>query len=276
MNWRLNYVNHPRARPMGADLVLAARRQDGSEFPVDVSLSPLTTDDGLLVLAAVRDVTDRKRFEQELARQALHDPLTGLPNRQLLIDRLDVALARQVRDGGDTGVLYADLDHFKWVNDSLGHDRGDVLLIQVADRLTAAVRGTDTVSRFGGDEFVIVLDAISSPEEAELVAQRCAEAVARPMTLDDTEINQMVSIGVTTCRSGQQCLRTRWCAKPTKLCIRPSNTDGRTMRLSARWLARRSLTPSKRRSGSAVRSPTVSSFSTTNRRSTSSASTLSR
>ena len=200
---RLEYFQDPQPRPMGADLELAARRQDGSEFPVDVSLSPLQTEQGLLVLASIRDVTERRRFEEKLAFQAMHDPLTGLPNRQLLMDRLRQALARQARHRGDVGLLYVDIDHFKWVNDSRGHGAGDSLLVSVGQRLQQVSRDEDTVARVGGDEFIIVFDDVDGEEESFRLAERCARAVSRPVLLGGDEVVVTVSIGIAVSFGGE-------------------------------------------------------------------------
>jgi diguanylate cyclase (GGDEF)-like protein/PAS domain S-box-containing protein len=129
-------------------------------------------------------VVERQRAELALAQQALHDPLTGLANRSLLVDRLSRGLSRLQRDRHQLAVLFLDLDDFKMINDSLGHDIGDAVLVAVADRLRAVARDGDTVARFGGDEFVIVCDELSSEDEAVNIAERVARAVAEPLDLE--------------------------------------------------------------------------------------------
>ncbi len=143
----------------------------------------------------LQDITRRKRIEDELAHQALHDSLTGLPNRALLADRLERSLALSQRKATRVGVLFLDLDHFKVVNDSLGHTVGDEVLRLVGERFTAAIRPGDTVARFGGDEFVIVSDDISILE-CQQIAKRLLDALAVPYLVADHELNVTASVGI--------------------------------------------------------------------------------
>ncbi len=151
---------------------------------------------GLGALVTHTDITGRKRVEMQLEHQALHDPLTGLPNRTLFLDRLSLALARMERSPTTVAVLFIDLDRFKVVNDSLGHDAGDRLLAAVAGRLRAAVRPGDTAARFGGDEFTVLCEGMTSEHDAVLVAERISDAVLRPFTLEEGEACLSSSIGI--------------------------------------------------------------------------------
>jgi diguanylate cyclase (GGDEF)-like protein/PAS domain S-box-containing protein len=149
------------------------------------------------------EVTERKQVEGRLLHQALHDPLTGLPNRHLFMERLGAALIRYHRsDGYLFAVLFLDLDRFKVVNDSLGHHVGDELLQVVGDRLRASVRTGDTVARFGGDEFAVLLEELESLDEATHIAERLGQAVAAPINLSGYEVFSSASIGIALCSSG--------------------------------------------------------------------------
>jgi diguanylate cyclase (GGDEF)-like protein/PAS domain S-box-containing protein len=150
------------------------------------------------VVGSQTDVTDRKRAEQRLQHDALHDALTGLPNRVLFVDRLDQAIRRAQRatPQAAAAVLFLDLDRFKLVNDSLGHQAGDRLLIAVARRLESAVRPPDTVARLGGDEFTVLLDGVSDAHEASLVAERVHQTLRAPFHIAERELFVDASIGI--------------------------------------------------------------------------------
>ncbi len=148
---------------------------------------------GILVVG--RDITEQRSREQELTRAAAHDTLTGLPNRALLSARLEQALAQTRRGGQGFAVAVADLDGFKRINDSLGHGVGDALLTQVAARLKAELRGVDTVARVGGDEFVLVLPEIETPEQADAVARRLTESMQTPFLVGEHTQFVTISIG---------------------------------------------------------------------------------
>ena len=151
-----------------------------------------------------RDTSERKAFEEQLARHAFQDALTGLANRRLLLDHLDHALLQADRTGSQVAVLFCDIDRFKLVNDNLGHQVGDELLRVIGDRLRRAVRPGDTLSRFGGDEFVVLLEGVASPGEAADVADAILEALRDPITLSaGHEVVATVSIGVALSEYGK-------------------------------------------------------------------------
>jgi len=149
-----------------------------------------------MVAETLASVIQRKRAEEQLEQLAHSDSLTGLPNRPLFFDRLEQVLALARRHKQKFAVLFLDLDHFKEVNDSLGHDAGDVLLRNVAARLLACVREADTVARMGGDEFTIILTDVGLPEGAETVAKKALETITRPFNISGNESNVGTSIGI--------------------------------------------------------------------------------
>jgi diguanylate cyclase (GGDEF)-like protein/PAS domain S-box-containing protein len=143
----------------------------------------------------IHDVSARRRVEEELAHQALHDPLTGLPNRVLFTDRLQQALVRQLRNGHHVAVLFIDLDRFKLINDGLGHVAGDAVLCEAARRLDAAARAQDTVSRFGGDEFTVLCEDVTTASATE-IAERLLSDLSEPFEYDGQELHLGASVGV--------------------------------------------------------------------------------
>lgn len=145
---------------------------------------------------SAQDITERKRMEDEVRKLALYDPLTGLPNRLLFREELDRAMRRAQRNGTMLGVLFLDLDKFKRINDSLGHDNGDQLLREISTRLRESARGEEIVARFGGDEFTMLIGPLKNAEEASRVAQRIVRAFAEPVQLKGQELFASTSIGI--------------------------------------------------------------------------------
>ena len=170
-----NFTNRYRHRDGSWRWLLWSARRDGDTW-----------------YAAAKDVTDRMWLE----RQALHDPLTRLPNRLLLMDRARQALARLHRSDGVVAMLFIDLDKFKAVNDNLGHDVGDRLLVAVSERLAELMRDSDTVARLGGDEFVILAEDIENDAEALALAERVLDALEEPFPLGSAEVAMLASVGV--------------------------------------------------------------------------------
>ena len=178
------------------------QRGDGTTFNAWLTFSPVHKSDGPVTGVAViaRDISDRKRLEEELAHQALHDALTGLPNRVLFQDRLHQSLYRDSRpkrrQTGQHAVLFIDLDDFKVINDTLGHRIGDDLLVAMARRLEECLRAGDTAARLGGDEFTVLLENVAGIEDAERAADRILDELRQPFELDGHQVVVTASIGI--------------------------------------------------------------------------------
>ena len=174
------------------------RSKRGALYWFDTSIVPLKDEDGHIhrYISIRIDVTERKKTEERMAHMGTHDGLTGLPNRILLQDRIKQALAHDRRYGTCAAVIFIDLDQFKVINDSLGHDIGDLLLIDVASRLLSCVREEDTVARQGGDEFIILLPNIPHAEHAETVGNTILKAIVRPYQIQGNELHISASIGI--------------------------------------------------------------------------------
>ncbi len=203
-NARRSFLRLLEGTSQRESLVVRLRDSDGVWRWVEVVGTNLVGEPtiGGLVLNS-RDITDRKQLEDELVAQALRDPLTGLGNRRLFADRVAHALDRQRRKPESVAVLLLDLDHFKFVNDTLGHAKGDALLVAVANRLQLVVRAGDTVARLGGDEFAVLLEDLTLEDEADATAVRILHALDRPFILDDREVFVRASIGIAWAAEGQ-------------------------------------------------------------------------
>ncbi len=162
-------------------------------FPQEISLTAIENGG---TIAIVRDITERTHAEEQIKHLAYHDALTSLPNRLLFKDRLVVAISHALREKGKLGILFLDLDHFKVINDSLGHNVGDRLLQEVAKRIQSTLRESDTVARLGGDEFTVLLPDLENPEDAVRVAQKLLEVIRFPLHLEGHDFEITTSIGI--------------------------------------------------------------------------------
>jgi len=219
------------------------RRKNGEVYFQHLSIAALPAGhqgEGAFV-ATFSDITQRKVDEELILHQASHDPLTDLPNRRTFEDRLEMSLAGADRHQRIFALLYLDLDHFKEVNDSLGHAAGDTLLTQATRRMRSCVRAGDTLARLGGDEFAIILSELESAQEATEIAHRLIDALACPYLLDGTQASVTASIGIAIhphdgkdANSLRQCAdaalyrakaagRNRWCASDGTFSAKPEN-----------------------------------------------------
>lgn len=178
------------------ELALKAVEKGAQDYLLKGSL------DGDLMVRSIRYAVDRKRTEMQLSIMAKYDALTGLANRNLFQDRLQQALLRAKRSSSKVALLFLDLDHFKRINDSYGHDVGDLLLMQVADRLRDCVRAPDTIARLGGDEFTVVLEGIQDKQAVSNIAEKIAQVLSEPFFLEEYEVFTSASVGISLYEGG--------------------------------------------------------------------------
>lgn len=205
-------------------------RKDGSIFPLEVSSSMIVVNGEPLIQAFARDISDRKFAAEEIHTLAFYDPLTHLPNRRLLQDRLQQALASSARNGRKGALLFIDLDNFKSLNDTLGHDIGDMLLKQVAQRLESCVREGDTIARFGGDEFVVVIEelsknALEAAAQTEAIGQKIRFELNKPYQFTERRHHNSPSIGATLFNAHEQTLEEL--LKQADIAMYQAKNDGR-------------------------------------------------
>lgn len=197
----VNNISLQEALQLGAswETFMVSKRKNGEHFWQQVTVSPIHDDLGALshIVLNIEDISDRVETQAQMEKLAFYDPLTGLENRRLFRDRLEQGLKHLRRSKKAMALLFLDLDQFKRINDTLGHDAGDELLCTVAQRLRDCVREEDIVARLGGDEFTILLANINSPDDAGLVARKILRALLEPITLSTQEVTVSGSIGIT-------------------------------------------------------------------------------
>ncbi len=207
------FIDAPTSRVIGHVFVVAEsaegnaleveiRRSDGSSIPALLAVSRIAIDSDVAFTGLVRDISERVAFEQKLEYQATHDSLTGLPNRAVLVRELEQALDRSAETLSPIALYFLDLDRFKQVNDTLGHQAGDELLRQVVSRARNALRPTDLLSRFGGDEFVVLTDGVRGEQDAVAVGERIREVLDEPFIIGGEEVFTSVSVGVVVATGG--------------------------------------------------------------------------
>lgn len=191
------YLQTGEARILGVrGREVMAVRKNGEQFPMELSVSEMVLGGYRYFIGILRDITERKRAEKKIAHLAHYDYLTDLPNRAMLLDVLNHSVALAKRNKKKAAVLFLDLDGFKRINDTLGHDAGDLLLKGVSTRLKKTIRDSDTVARVGGDEFILVLDSIGTDENAAQVADKIIVALSKPFDLKEQASYVGASIGI--------------------------------------------------------------------------------
>jgi len=174
------------------------RRKDGSLFWATGVMWAIKDEDGNLkgLSKLVRDISERKNMEDTIRHQSLHDTLTGLPNRRAFEDRFALSITKAKRNKEVLGTIFLDLDNFKHVNDTLGHDTGDILLQEVASRLSSGLRKGDTICRIGGDEFIILIDNMKSPKDMDLVIKKLQDKLKPFFKISNKQIKMAASMGI--------------------------------------------------------------------------------
>ena len=175
---------------------IEGKRKDGQTFPMEMAIRELIQGDQLSFTGVIRDISARKRAEDKIRHLAHHDALTGLPNRFLFGDRLDEAITRAHRHNSTLALMFLDLNKFKPINDTFGHAVGDKILIAIGERLKSTTRASDTVSRVGGDEFVVILEEVNSEDQVCKIAEKIISTINQPIEIDADQHSLSVSIGI--------------------------------------------------------------------------------
>ena len=195
---RLNFIKHPVARPMGNSLNLCLLCKNKTTIPVEIGLSPLTTQNKkLIVIANIKNITFYKRIENKFQRLALHDPVTGLHNRVSLEKLIERSIRVNHINNNYMAFLYIDIDQFKKINDQYGHAAGDTALQEVATRLKSSVRKTDVIARVGGDEFIMLFNKVDQLADIQRIVEKILADFQQPFNILNIEINISISIGIT-------------------------------------------------------------------------------
>ena len=196
LNTYLSTANNLQNNTLQPRVELTGIHKDKSTFPVELTISNNTHNENCIYTLILRDITQSKQVEEELKYQAYFDQLTAIPNRTLFIDRAETALNQAKRANEGLGIIFIDLDEFKEINDSLGHDAGDIMLKIISQRLINSARKSDTVSRMGGDEFTILMPRLNHIEDAAKLAERILESNKEPIKLKEELVYPKTSIGI--------------------------------------------------------------------------------
>lgn len=191
------YLQEKNSRLLGNRIELEGVRKDGTRIPIELQVNALHINDQLLFTSFLRDITERKQLESLLKNEARNDPLTGLANRRTLEELLPVAFQRAKINQTYLALLFIDLDGFKQINDTHGHQVGDLLLKEVAKRIHQCTRLSDTVVRYAGDEFVIILENLKQKEDTRRISDNILKVIAEPLHLEAMVLNITLSIGIT-------------------------------------------------------------------------------
>ncbi len=192
----IKFEDDDTGRILGGDYQVEGRRQDGSKIPVEVAIGMLKEGERHIFIGALRDITERKEQEERLRYLATRDPLTRMPNRRLFTERLEEAIQKADEGGSKFAILFIDLDHFKNINDALGHVTGDMVLQSVGERLQNCLSDDDMVAHLSGDEFPILLNDVQDRAEVEARAQEILREIAKPFVIDGREIYTTGSVGI--------------------------------------------------------------------------------
>lgn len=190
------YMLEKRSDMMGKRIELEGMKKDGTRIPIELQVNVLEINEHTLFTSFLRDITDRKQLESLLKNEARNDALTGLPNRRKLEEILPIAIQRAQTNQTTLSILFVDLDGFKAVNDTYGHNVGDMLLREVANRIDKSTRQSDTVARYAGDEFIIVLEGVSQLADTQRIAEKILHAISQPVQFNKVTLNITVSIGI--------------------------------------------------------------------------------